>query len=39
VAFWQRVQQRLGAGEVVDVFPYRRSALLRRSEGDRAIGR
>src|SRR6476646_7259756 len=39
VAFWHRVQQRLGAGEVVDVFPYRRSALLRRSEGDRAIGR
>ena len=31
VAFWQRVQQRLGAGEVVDVFPYRRSALLQRS--------
>jgi isocitrate dehydrogenase kinase/phosphatase len=39
VAFWHRVQQRLGAGEVVDVFPYRRSALLRRTEGDRAIGR
>ena len=31
VAFWQRAQQRLGAGEVVDVFPYRRSALLRRT--------
>lgn len=29
--FWQRVQRRLTAGEVVDVFPYRRSALLRRS--------
>jgi isocitrate dehydrogenase kinase/phosphatase len=31
VEFWQRVQRRLRAGEVVDVFPYRRSALLRRS--------
>ena len=31
VEFWQRVQRRLGAGEVVDVFPYRRSRLLRRS--------
>jgi isocitrate dehydrogenase kinase/phosphatase len=31
VEFWQRVQRRLGRGEVVDVFPYRRSALLRRS--------
>jgi isocitrate dehydrogenase kinase/phosphatase len=30
VAFWHRVQERLGAGEVVDVFPYRRSELLRR---------
>jgi isocitrate dehydrogenase kinase/phosphatase len=30
VAFWQRVQERLGAGEVVDVFPYQRSELLRR---------
>ncbi|HET7468991.1 MAG TPA: bifunctional isocitrate dehydrogenase kinase/phosphatase [Gemmatimonadales bacterium] len=29
VAFWQQVQQRLGAGEVVDVFPYQRSELLR----------
>ncbi|HEY1177841.1 MAG TPA: isocitrate dehydrogenase kinase/phosphatase-domain containing protein, partial [Phytomonospora sp.] len=29
-AFWQRVQERLGAGEVVDVFPYQRSELLRR---------
>jgi isocitrate dehydrogenase kinase/phosphatase len=28
--FWQGVQRRLAAGEVVDVFPYRRSALLRR---------
>src|SRR6476646_5756190 len=36
VAFWHRAQERLGAGEVVDVFPYRRSALLRRgTEGDR----
>ena len=32
VAFWQRVQQRLGVGEVVDVFPYRRSETLRRTE-------
>ncbi len=31
VEFWQRVQRRLRAGEVVDVFPYKRSALLRRS--------
>ena len=30
VEFWQRVQRRLAAGEVVDVFPYRRSASLRR---------
>ena len=29
VAFWHRVQERLEAGEVVDVFPYRRSALLK----------
>jgi isocitrate dehydrogenase kinase/phosphatase len=28
--FWQGVQRRLAAGEVVDVFPYRRNALLRR---------
>lgn len=28
--FWQGVQARLRAGEVVDVFPYRRSDLLRR---------
>jgi hypothetical protein len=26
------VQRRLGAGEVVDVFPYRRSELLRRRD-------
>jgi isocitrate dehydrogenase kinase/phosphatase len=31
VEFWQRVQRRLRAGEVVDVFPYRRSGLLKRS--------
>jgi isocitrate dehydrogenase kinase/phosphatase len=30
VEFWQGVQRRLATGEVVDVFPYRRSALLRR---------
>jgi isocitrate dehydrogenase kinase/phosphatase len=30
VAFWQGVQRRLEAGEVFDVFPYRRSARLRR---------
>jgi len=39
VAFWHRAQERLGAGEVVDVFPYRRSALLRRDGGERAMGR
>jgi isocitrate dehydrogenase kinase/phosphatase len=33
VGFWQGVQQRLTAGEVVDVFPYRRSARLRRDRG------
>jgi isocitrate dehydrogenase kinase/phosphatase len=31
LAFWHGVQQRLATGEVVDVFPYRRSALLRRN--------
>ena len=30
VEFWQGVQQRVSAGEIVDVFPYRRSELLRR---------
>ena len=30
VAFWQGVQRRLGSGEIVDVFPYRRSEALRR---------
>jgi isocitrate dehydrogenase kinase/phosphatase len=32
-AFWQDVQRRLSAGEVVDVFPYRREARLQRNEG------
>ena len=31
VGFWQGVQRRLSEGEVFDVFPYRRSAELRRS--------
>jgi isocitrate dehydrogenase kinase/phosphatase len=30
VEFWQGVQRRLAEGEVFDVYPYRRSALLRR---------
>jgi isocitrate dehydrogenase kinase/phosphatase len=30
--FWQGAQRRLAAGEVVDVFPYRRSDLLRRRD-------
>ncbi len=33
VGFWQGKQQRLAQGEVFDVFPYRRSALLGRGEG------
>ncbi|HEY9013725.1 MAG TPA: isocitrate dehydrogenase kinase/phosphatase-domain containing protein, partial [Gemmatimonadales bacterium] len=33
LAFWQDVQGRLSRGEVVDVFPYRREARLRRQEG------
>jgi len=33
VEFWQGVQRRLADGEVFDVFPYRRSAELRRSAG------
>ena len=33
VGFWQGVQRRLSEGEVFDVFPYRRSAELRRSAG------
>lgn len=32
VEFWQGVQRRLESGEVVDVFPYRRSELLRRRD-------
>ncbi|HEU5303071.1 MAG TPA: bifunctional isocitrate dehydrogenase kinase/phosphatase [Gemmatimonadales bacterium] len=31
--FWQDVQRRLAAGEVVDVFPYRREARLQRNDG------
>ncbi len=31
IEFWQRVQRRLAQGDVVDVFPYRRSALLLRA--------
>ncbi len=30
-SFWQDVQRRLAAGEVVDVFPYRRDARLQRN--------
>ena len=30
LGYWQNVQQRLARGEVVDVFPYRREARLRR---------
>jgi len=38
-AFWQEVQRRLAAGEVVDVFPYRREARLQRGkEGKRGGG-
>jgi isocitrate dehydrogenase kinase/phosphatase len=32
VEFWQGAQRRLASGEVVDVFPYRRSELLRRRD-------
>ena len=32
VDFWQRVQQRLARGDVVDVYPYRRSDSLRRQD-------
>ena len=32
VRFWQGVQTRLAAGEVVDVFPYPRDARLQRNE-------
>ena len=31
IDFWQAVQRRLAAGEVVDVFPYRREARLQRN--------
>ena len=37
-AFWQGVQRRLSAGEVVDVFPYRREARLQRNERRRERG-
>ena len=37
VGYWQGVQKRLAAGEVVDVFPYRREARLQR--GGQAVGR
>ena len=33
VEYWRGVQERLRAGEVVDVFPYRRSAFLKRASG------
>jgi isocitrate dehydrogenase kinase/phosphatase len=32
IGFWQGVQGRLSAGEVVDVFPYRREARLQRNK-------
>ena len=32
VEFWRSVQERLAAGEVVDVFPYPRNELLRRRD-------
>jgi isocitrate dehydrogenase kinase/phosphatase len=32
IDFWQRVQQRIARGEIVDVFPYRREARLQRNE-------
>jgi isocitrate dehydrogenase kinase/phosphatase len=38
-AFWQGVQRRLAAGEVVDVFPYRREARLQRNEEKRGRGK
>jgi isocitrate dehydrogenase kinase/phosphatase len=33
VGFWRGVQQRVSAGELVDVFPYRREARLQRNQG------
>lgn len=38
-SFWHDVQRRLAAGEVVDVFPYRRDARLQRNEGRREGGK
>jgi isocitrate dehydrogenase kinase/phosphatase len=38
IEFWQRVQNQIAAGEVVDVFPYRREARLQRNEGRRDGG-
>jgi isocitrate dehydrogenase kinase/phosphatase len=38
IEFWQDVQKRIAAGEVVDVFPYRREARLQRNEGLRHGG-
>jgi isocitrate dehydrogenase kinase/phosphatase len=35
INFWESVQKRIAAGEVVDVFPYRREARLQRNEGTR----
>jgi isocitrate dehydrogenase kinase/phosphatase len=32
IGFWQGVQHRLAAGDIVDVFPYRREARLQRNE-------
>jgi isocitrate dehydrogenase kinase/phosphatase len=32
IDFWRGVQRRLSAGEVVDVFPYRREVRLQRNE-------
>jgi isocitrate dehydrogenase kinase/phosphatase len=34
VEFWRGVQHRLAAGEVVDVFPYRRNEELGRERTD-----
>jgi isocitrate dehydrogenase kinase/phosphatase len=39
IDFWQAAQRRLAAGEVVDVFPYRREARLQRNEGTREGGK
>jgi isocitrate dehydrogenase kinase/phosphatase len=35
LGFWQGVQRRLAAGEIVDVFPYRREARLQRTKEGR----